>query len=47
VMANVPPDRLNAQCVIGDDKPVTLDWLMNDYIRHLRHHLNQIFDGYT
>jgi hypothetical protein len=44
VMESVPPDRLNAQCVIGDDKPVTLDWLMNDYIRHLRHHLNQIFD---
>jgi hypothetical protein len=47
VMASVPPGRLNAQCVIGDDEPVTLDWLMNDYIRHLRHHLNQIFDGHT
>jgi hypothetical protein len=43
-MANVPPDRLSAQCVIGGDNPVTLDWLMNDYIRHLRHHPNQIFD---
>ncbi len=47
VMANVSPDRLSAQCVIGDDQPVTLDWLMNDYVRHLRHHLNQIFDGHT
>jgi hypothetical protein len=47
VMASVTPGRLNAQCVIGDDEPVTLEWLMNDYVRHLRHHLNQIFDGHT
>jgi hypothetical protein len=44
VMTSVPLNRLNAPCVIGDDNPVTLEWLMNDYIRHLRHHLNQIFD---
>jgi len=47
VMTIVPPNRLSAQCVIGNDEPVTLEWLMNDYIRHLRHHLNQIFDGHT
>ena len=44
VMANVPPSRLNTKCVIGDDDPVTLEWLMSDYVRHLRHHLNQIVD---
>jgi hypothetical protein len=44
VMTTVPPNRLSAQCMIGNDEPVTLEWLMNDYIRHLRHHLNQIFD---
>ena len=44
VMAGVPPDQLSAPCVIGDHEPVTLEWLMNDYIRHLRHHLEQIFD---
>jgi signal transduction histidine kinase len=26
------------------DDPVTLEWLMEDYVRHLRHHLAQIFD---
>ena len=46
VMANVPPNRLSALCVIGDHEPVTLEWLMNDYVRHLRHHLNQIFNGH-
>jgi hypothetical protein len=40
---HMPPGRLNAQCVIGDSDPVTLEWLMNDYVRHLRHHLDQIF----
>lgn len=44
VMANVPPSRLTAKCVIGDSDPVTLEWLMNDYVRHLRHHLRQILD---
>jgi len=44
VMASVPPGGLNTKCVIGDSDPVTLEWLMNDYLRHLRHHLNQIFD---
>jgi len=42
VMANVPPDRLSTKCVIGDGDPVTLEWLMSDYVRHLRHHLHQI-----
>jgi len=44
VMANVPPARLDTKCVIGDREPVTLEWLMSDYVRHLRHHLDQIFE---
>jgi hypothetical protein len=43
VMSHVPAKKLNAKCVIDGD-PVTLDFLMNDYVRHLRHHLSQIFD---
>jgi hypothetical protein len=43
VMANVPAERLGTTCVIGENEPVTLEWLMNDYVRHLRHHLDQIF----
>lgn len=42
VMAHVPPERLGTTCVIGDNEPVTLEWLMGDYVRHLRHHLEQI-----
>jgi hypothetical protein len=43
VMANVPAERLDTKCIIGDGQPVTLEWLMSDYVRHLRHHLDQIF----
>ena len=41
-MASVPASRLETRCTIGDDAPVTLEWLMRDYLRHLRHHLAQI-----
>jgi hypothetical protein len=37
----VPPAKLSTKCVIGAEEPVTLEWLMRDYLRHLRHHLDQ------
>lgn len=43
-MRSVPPERLATSCVIGNDPPVTLEWLMHDYVRHMRHHLAQILD---
>jgi DinB superfamily len=43
LVATVPPIRLATPCVIGGNEPVTLEWLMSDYVRHLRHHLSQIF----
>jgi len=42
VIASTPSARLGTPCVIGDDEPATLAWLMEDYVRHLRHHLAQI-----
>jgi hypothetical protein len=27
---------------VGDGESVTLEFLMIDYVRHLKHHLNQI-----
>jgi DinB superfamily len=43
-MSSVPSDRLATSCVIGNDPAVTLEWLMHDYVRHMRHHLAQILD---
>jgi hypothetical protein len=42
VVARVPADRLETSCTVGDDAPVTLRFLIEDYIRHQRHHLAQI-----
>jgi hypothetical protein len=40
---SVPASALQTRCIIGGNEPVTLEWLMRDYLRHLRHHLAQIF----
>jgi DinB family protein len=47
VMAAVPADRLGVECRIGDDPPTPLGWWMTDYVRHLRHHLGQILEGFA
>jgi Mycothiol maleylpyruvate isomerase N-terminal domain len=42
VIAHLPADKLAAQCRIGENEPVTLKFLADDYLRHLLHHLDQI-----
>jgi hypothetical protein len=42
VIEAVPADRLQTPCSIGDRAPVSLEWWMRDYLRHLRHHLEQL-----
>lgn len=41
-MAAMPHEKLDHVCRVGDDDPVTLRFLARDYVRHLRHHLEQI-----
>lgn len=43
LIANIPQEKLSSMCFIGDNPPVTLEFLVTDYIRHLRHHLKQIY----
>jgi hypothetical protein len=42
VIRNIPTSALAVDCTIGDDKPVTLHFLMEDYVVHLKHHLKKI-----
>ena len=42
LMRHVNPDTLERRCKIGNDQPVSLAFLMQDYVRHLKHHLQQI-----
>jgi hypothetical protein len=44
VIARVPVPALETPCRIGGSQPVTLEFIVRDYVRHLRHHLQQIFD---
>ena len=43
-MQGVPAEPLQTRCTIGNGPPVTLEWLMRDYLVHMRHHLAQIFE---
>jgi hypothetical protein len=42
VLAVLPPDAASVQCTIGKNTPATLEWIAQDYVAHLKHHLNQI-----
>jgi hypothetical protein len=44
VISRIPEDRLATPCRIGEGAPVTLEFVARDYVRHLRHHLDQILD---
>ena len=42
VIRRLPAAKLEVPCRIGSGKPVTLAYLVEDYVRHLVHHLDQI-----
>lgn len=42
VIGMIPDSAAGHRCEIGGGEPVTLEFLVVDYLRHLRHHLDQI-----
>lgn len=42
VVERIPEGRLDAACQVGDNDPVTLRFLIEDYIVHQQHHLERI-----
>lgn len=38
----IPEERLDASCTVGQNTPVTLRFLIEDYVRHQRLHLAQL-----
>jgi len=42
VVERIPEERLEAKCVVADDAPVTLRFLIEDYLRHQRLHFTQL-----
>jgi hypothetical protein len=45
VVDRIPEDKLETRCVVGDDAPVPLGFLIEDYITHQRWHLKQMTTG--
>jgi len=43
VLASMPPDKYEAQSETSELR--TLAWLAEDYVRHMKHHLEQIIPG--
>jgi len=44
IIRHIPEQNLQKECNAGGQAPVTLEWLINDYVAHLEHHLHQIVD---
>jgi hypothetical protein len=44
VVARIPAAKVETPCRIGDGPAVTLEFVARDYVRHLRHHLEQILE---
>jgi hypothetical protein len=42
VVDRIPENRMGASCIVATDAPVTLRFLIEDYIAHQRWHLKQI-----
>jgi hypothetical protein len=45
VVTQIPEAALESTCRIGENEPVSLRFLITDYLAHLEHHVNQILDG--
>jgi hypothetical protein len=44
VAAHIPEDKRGNLCSLDGKEPVTLEFLVRDYVRHLAYHLGQILD---
>ncbi len=42
LLKRIPQECLSAQCRIGDADPLTLEFIIEDYILHMQHHLDHI-----
>jgi hypothetical protein len=45
IVDQIPEDHLAAECIVGDNSPVTLRFLIEDYLDHQRWHFAQLTGG--
>jgi len=41
-LRGIPEDKLETTCRIGSGEPVTLEFIAEDYLTHMKHHLEQL-----
>lgn len=46
LIKQIPPDKLDTLCYIGQNEPMTLQELVGDYLGHLKHHLADLAPEY-
>lgn len=44
VIARMPESAMSSLCNIGKEAPVPVDFVIGDYLRHLRHHIDQLME---
>lgn len=44
VINSIPAEAFNNLCNIGKENPVTLSFIVEDYLRHLKHHIDKILN---
>ena len=44
VIANIPAEKLSKTLRVGTGEPITLQFLIEDYVAHLQQHLQQILE---
>lgn len=40
IIRNIPPEKFSNLCIINDKQQKTLEWLIEDYLEHMEHHIN-------
>lgn len=44
VISQMPAEVMQRECYSGDESPHTLQWLFDDYVVHVEHHLHQLVE---
>ncbi|MBN2241745.1 MAG: DinB family protein [Acidobacteria bacterium] len=44
IIERLPGEALSAPCNIGREEPVSLEFVVKDYLRHLKHHVEVILE---
>jgi hypothetical protein len=44
IIKRIPPHNLNLTGLTGGDEKLSLGWLIEDYVKHMEHHLKQVVD---